>query len=98
MTMSSSEQSAAPALLLFVNASQVATCAGPGTARAGAAMSDAAVQSGVAVLARGARIEAVGDERTLRAQQGDAQVIDCHGGVLTPGFVDSHTHAIFGRA
>jgi imidazolonepropionase len=25
-------------------------------------------------------------------------LIDCAQGVLTPGFVDSHTHAIFGRA
>ena len=28
----------------------------------------------------------------------DAELIDCNNGLITPGFVDSHTHAIFGRA
>ena len=38
------------ALLLFVNASQVVTCAGPARARRGREMGDAAVRDGVAVL------------------------------------------------
>ncbi|MES2179509.1 MAG: imidazolonepropionase [Gemmatimonadota bacterium] len=86
------------ASLLFVNASQVVTCAGSRYARRGVAMSDAGIRTNVAVLSRGETIVDVGTERDLRARSGDATIVDCAGRVLTPGFVDSHTHAIFGRA
>jgi imidazolonepropionase-like amidohydrolase len=52
---------------------------------------------GVAVGDDG-RILAVASDAELRAAHPTAAVIDCGQGVLTPGFVDSHTHAIFGRA
>ena len=84
--------------LLFVNAAQTVTCAGPARARRGSGMADAGVRSGVAVLVERGRITAVGDEASLRATHRDATIVDCAGGVLTPGFADSHTHAIFGRA
>jgi imidazolonepropionase len=84
--------------LLFVNARQVVTCAGPPRARRGAAMADAGVRTGVAVLVEGSRIAAVDDEATLRRGSPDAEIVDCNRGVITPGFVDSHTHTIFGRA
>lgn len=84
--------------LLFVNAAQTVTCAGPARARRGSEMADAGVRSGVAVLVERGRITAVGDEASLRATHRDATIVDCAGGVLTPGFADSHTHAIFGRA
>lgn len=84
--------------LLFVNARQVVTCAGPARARRGTEMSDAGVLTDAAVLVDGDRIAAVAAERDLRAANAAATIIDCGQGVLTPGFVDSHTHAIFGRA
>ncbi|MBC7670784.1 MAG: imidazolonepropionase, partial [Polaromonas sp.] len=84
--------------LLFVNAMQVMTCAGAPRARRGSEMSDAVVTSGTAVLVKGETIAATGTEDSLRAEHPDATIIDCERGVLTPGFVDSHTHAIFGRA
>ena len=84
--------------LLFVNAAQVVTCAGAPRARTGAGMQDAAIRTGLAVLVAGRSVVAVDDERALRATHRTASVIDCQGGVLTPGFVDSHTHAVFGRA
>jgi imidazolonepropionase len=86
------------ASLLFVGARQVVTCTGPARARRGAEMADAAVREGVAVLVRGDTIAAVAPDDELRALHPDAEIVDCAGGVLTPGFVDSHTHAIFGRA
>ena len=63
-------------------------------------MNDAVIRTGVAVLVSDGTIAAVGDERALRASPAGTQadVVDCEQGVLTPGFVDSHTHAIFGRA
>ncbi len=84
---------------LFVNASQVVTCAGPARARRGAEQSDAAVREGVGVaVGADGRIGAVAPDAELRAAHPSATVVDCAQGVLTPGFVDSHTHAIFGRA
>jgi imidazolonepropionase len=83
---------------LFVNAAQAVTCAGPARARRGSEMMDAVVKTDVAVLVEGDVITAVGDERSLRREHPHATEIDCARGVLTPGFVDSHTHAIFGRA
>ena len=91
---------AAPERLLFVNARQVVTCAGPARARVRAEMRDAAVRTGVAVLVEGDAIVEVGDQAALERSTParDATRVDCAGGVLTPGLVDSHTHAIFGRA
>ena len=60
-------------------------------------MRDVAVMTGAAVLVRGDAIAAVGDERELRRANPTVKSIDCQGGVLAPGFVDSHTHAVFGR-
>ncbi len=84
--------------LLFVNARQVVTCAGPARARRGAEMDDAAVREDVAVHVRGDAIVGVAHEAALRASAPGATLVDCERGVLTPGFVDSHTHAVFGRA
>lgn len=84
--------------MLFVNAAEVVTCAGPGRARRGPEMRDAGVRQGVGVAVGGeGRVLAVDAVSALRAAHPGAAEVDCGGGVLTPGFVDSHTHAIFGR-
>lgn len=83
--------------LLFVNARQVVTCAGPPRARRGAEMGDAAVRTDVAVAVADGVIAAVGPLVQLERAMPGAVRVDCRGGVLTPGLVDSHTHAIFGR-
>ncbi len=83
--------------LLFVNARQVVTCAGPARARRGREMADAGVLTDAAVLVEGERIAAIGDARALSKAHPGATEIDCSGCVLTPGLVDSHTHAVFGR-
>lgn len=87
-----------PSDILFVNAAQVVTCAGPGRARRGAEMRDAGVVRDGAVLVRGERIAAVGRRSELELEYPEAERVDCGGGVLTPGLVDSHTHAIFAGA
>ena len=84
--------------LLFVGAQQIVTCAGPSRARVGAEMRDAGVVTGAALLVRDGLVVALGPERELRDANPDASFVECAGGVLAPGFVDSHTHAIFGRA
>ncbi|HZE09916.1 MAG TPA: hypothetical protein VE110_14290, partial [Gemmatimonadaceae bacterium] len=83
--------------LLFVNAAQIVTCAGPDRARKGTEMQDAGVITGAAIAVSDGRIAAIGARHDLAAAFESAQVIDCRGGVLTPGLVDSHTHAVFGK-
>lgn len=82
---------------LFVNAAQVVTCAGVPRARRGTEMRDAGARTGVGVAVVADRIAAVAPDGELRARFPRATEIDCRRGVLTPGLVDSHTHAIFGR-
>src|SRR5690606_33162926 len=84
------------AATIFVGAREVVTLDGPPGARRGAAMQDIGIRTSTAVVIRGDRIEAVGPEGELRRQWADATVVDCAGGVLTPGLVDSHTHVVFG--
>jgi len=48
-------------------------------------------------VVEGGRIAAVGPESELVARHPAAETVDCAGGVLTPGLIDSHTHAVFGR-
>jgi imidazolonepropionase len=83
--------------LLFTNASQVVTCAGAPRARRRTELSDAGVVTGAAVVTEGDRIVAVGPQSELEKAHPAATRVDCAGGVLTPGLVDSHTHAIFGK-
>ncbi len=83
--------------LLFVNASQVVTCAGPARARKGAEMRDAGILRNTAVAVSDGRIAAIGAARDLQDAYASGEVVDCRGGVLTPGLVDSHTHAVFGK-
>ena len=84
--------------LLFVDARQIATCAGPARGRRGTEMRDAGVATGAALLVEAGRVAAVGPQAALERAHPSAERVSCAGGVLTPGLVDSHTHAIFGRA
>jgi len=83
--------------LLFVNAAQVVTCAGPARARKGKEMRDAGILRNTAVAVSKGRIAMIGAANDLKNAYSNAEVIDCRGGVLTPGLVDSHTHAVFGK-
>lgn len=83
---------------LFVNAAQTITCAGPARARRGVEMQDAGVREGVGVAVQGERIVMVDTDDALRRAYPNAGEVDCGRGLLAPGFVDSHTHAVFGAA
>jgi imidazolonepropionase len=87
--MSSSET------LLFLNAAQIARCTG--APREERANDPAGVLAGAGVAVSGGRVAAVEPEAELLARYPEADRVDCAGGVLTPGLVDSHTHAVFGR-
>ncbi|HEX7937554.1 MAG TPA: hypothetical protein VF483_01110, partial [Gemmatimonadaceae bacterium] len=82
--------------LLFVNASQVVTCAGPARARRGPEMRELALESDAAVAVDNGMIVAVGKRREILERVAKPIEVDCDGGVLMPALVDSHTHAVFG--
>jgi imidazolonepropionase len=60
-------------------------------------MNDAGIVTGVAVAVANGRIASIGPRADLERTHADATAVDCRNRVLTPGFVDSHTHAIFGK-
>jgi predicted amidohydrolase YtcJ len=49
-----------------------------------------------AIAVRGDRIAAVGSSAEVRKMSGGARVIDAHGQMLVPGFIDAHVHFIDG--
>ena len=81
--------------LLIRNCGEVVTAAGT-TARRGVDLGRVERRTGAAVLARGARIVAVGPDREVTSQARAARTeIDAAGCSVLPGFVDPHTHAVF---
>ena len=78
------------------------TCRGPARARRGAELSQLEVLPDAAVLIEGGRIAWVGPRSNRRAiqsairnPQSPIEEVEVRG-VLFPGFVDCHTHAVFG--
>jgi imidazolonepropionase len=86
--------------LLIRRAGQLLTLRGPDGPRRGAALGDVGVVSDGAVLVRDGSIEAVGPAakvERLAADIRDVREIDAAGRVVMPGFVDSHTHLVYGH-
>jgi imidazolonepropionase len=81
--------------LLVTNASQMVTLAGPARPRVGAELRELAIIPNGAMLVAGNRIVAVGPRAEIEPQGKDADIIDAGGRLITPGFVDAHTHLIF---
>ena len=52
-------------------------------------------RSAEALLTRDGRVAAVGAARDLRAEAGDAELVDLRGGLMVPGWVDAHVHFIW---
>jgi len=79
-----------------VGARQVVTCRGPARARRGREMADLEVLRDATVLMDDGKIVAVGPYTETKQRRQKADVVEVSG-VLFPGFVDCHTHAVFGR-
>ncbi|MFN9203383.1 MAG: imidazolonepropionase [Gemmatimonas sp.] len=95
-TVGGPEGAAPGPVTLLVNAAQTITCAGAPRARRGAELADVSVSPGYGVAMQGDTIAAVAPDDVLRRQFPGAPEFDCARGLLAPGFVDSHTHAVFG--
>jgi imidazolonepropionase len=89
-----------PALLL-TNIGQLLTLQGPPGPRRGRELAEVGLLEDAAVLCHGGRIVSVGKRRDaerdswLKSHKKKVEEIDCRGGVVLPGFVDSHTHPAF---
>jgi len=83
--------------ILIKNASEVVTCSGF-KAKTGKEMSDLKIIPDGAVVIEEGIIKAVGkSDKILKSfKEKDYQVIDAFGKSVLPGFVDSHTHFVFG--
>jgi len=82
-------------MLILHNASQVVTVAVNGAAhKAGRAMREIGVVQNASVVIEGEKISAVLPTNEVQITKADT-VVDCTNKVLLPGFVDSHTHAVF---
>ncbi|MGI6732940.1 MAG: imidazolonepropionase [Anaerovoracaceae bacterium] len=79
---------------ILVHASQLVTCSGFAPKR-GKEMQELHVIEDGAVLMEDGLIAAVGTTDELLPNAADAEVLDCSGKAVLPGFVDSHTHLIF---
>lgn len=89
-----------PALLL-TNIGQLLTLQGSPGARRGRELGEVGLIEDAAVLCHGGKIVSAGTRREaqrdswLQSHKKKVREIDCHGGVVLPGFVDSHTHPAF---
>ncbi|MGD8942083.1 MAG: imidazolonepropionase [Desulfobacterales bacterium] len=88
--------------LIIKNAAEVVTCSGF-AAKKGPEMADLKIIKNGSVLIKNGIIEAVGKSRDIEKQikkddvdQSDFDIIDARGKAVLPGFVDSHTHLVFG--
>ena len=89
-----------PALLL-TNIGQLLTMQGPPGPRRGRELAEVGLMEDAAVLCHGGKIVSLGKRRDaqrdswLKSHKKKVEEIDCRGGVVLPGFVDSHTHPAF---
>ena len=88
--------------LMIKNAAQLVTCSGF-AAKKGKEMADLDVISDGAVIIKEGMIEAVGTTAEVEKQFQKAgadrsgfDIIDARGKAVLPGFIDSHTHLVFG--
>jgi len=85
--------------LLLTNIAQLLTLRGSHAPRRGEEMRALGIVEDAAVLCIAGKIVSVGTrkeaERDAWLKKADVLEIDCRNGVVTPGFVDSHTHPAF---
>lgn len=87
----------AGASLAVVNCGQLVTIAGAARARVGPELRELGVKNDAAMLVRDGRIAAVGSYNELKPDfPAEVEVVDAGGRVVLPGFVDAHTHLVFG--
>lgn len=82
--------------LLLYNINQLATCAAPNGVKRGAEHADVGLIEDAAVAVLDGVIAGVGSSAEITAQYTATETIDCTNHAVIPGFVDCHTHTVFG--
>jgi len=94
-------QSPTAPVILLDHISELVTLVGAAAPRRGAQMRELGIIRDAAVLISGGQIVAVGTNRELarstwlKQHRREVIELDCRGKLVTPGFVDSHTHPVF---
>ena len=84
-------------MLAVLHASQLVTLAGPKRARAGAELSELSIISDGGMLIDEGKIVATGKSAEIGKQISEkTEIVDAAGKTVLPGFVDAHTHPVFG--
>jgi imidazolonepropionase len=84
-------------MLALLHASQLVTLAGPARPRVREELADVAIIPNGGMLVSDGEIAAVGPSDEIEKKiSGETEVIDASGRVVLPGFVDAHTHPVFG--
>jgi len=88
--------------MIIKNAAELVTCSGF-SAKKGKQMADLHIIEDGAVIIKEGEIEAVGQTGDIEKQfkksgadHSDFDIIDARGKAVLPGFIDSHTHLVFG--
>jgi imidazolonepropionase len=87
--------------ILLTNIGQLVTLRGGAGPRRGRDLGELNIVEDAAVLCAGGKIVSAGTrreamrDRWLQSRKREVREIDCGGGVVLPGFVDSHTHPVF---
>lgn len=82
--------------LLVSNIGQLATCASPEGVKRGAALKDVGLLEQAALAVNDGNIVAIGKSAALSTKYTAIQHIDAEGKAVIPGFVDCHTHLVYG--
>ncbi len=85
-----------PGRVAVVNIGQLITLAGPRRARVGAEMRELGLLADAALLVEDGRVIAAGACSDLRSRiDASTEIVDAGGRLVSPGFVDAHTHLVF---
>ena len=91
------DQDHLPHHIVVVNCGQLLTLAGPSRPRIGPELRELGLLRDAALHIVDGRIASAGKYEDIRQHlPADAEVIDAQGRVVMPGFVDAHTHMLFG--
>jgi len=82
--------------LIIKNAGQLVTCASGGKAKKGSEMQDIGIIEDGSIAVRDGIIVGVGKTGEILEEFVSENVIDAENMVVCPGFVDPHTHIVFG--
>ncbi len=81
---------------LIHSARQIATCASPNGPKRGADLQDSGLIENGAVAINDGLIVDIGETAILKDRYQAREIIDAAGRAICPGFVDPHTHTVYG--